>query len=342
MKTEILENKENVSDKYTLQYFSNPYPDFGFSLVIPKDWLWFEKEGRPEEPNGKLQKLAAYGDRTDQSLIEVYALALEREIAPEDWLEQWVIANHYQVLDHRSIPSIAGRNADVILGKMVADRPLIYRLRTFKNGKFLYLLSCFSDADHYPDVEDAFILAAQTFTLTNSPEQPYAEPMQEIPLSKVFQSSFKVPATWTAQPDESVGEDSQSWNLGHGKGTNRLGILNAYSVPHHILSSAQAAGDQVTAAMRQLGFEIDANPLQQIDNDMPDISLYAGAVDILINDKPAVFRQTVVGTVKGWAVFSLLSPAPWPDDYLIGPINHRAFDIAWGSFLASLLPQRRN
>lgn len=339
MRTTVQATQADLARDYLQQPFQSPYPAFAFTLAIRKDWLWFEKEGQPDRPNGKLQKLAAYGDRSDQSLIEVYALALEREIAPEDWLEQWVITNQYQVLGHRSIPSTAGRNADVLAKKMVAGRPVLYRLRTFKNGKFLYLLHSFSDEAHYPQVEEAFLVAAQTFRLTQAPQQAYAEPLQDLPLNKVFQLGFKAPTSWTAQPDNSVGADSQSWIVSNGQGAERLGILNIYAAPRDSFASAQAAGDQVAGGMRGLGADITKNPLRTVESDIPGVSLSVSSLETSINGKPATFRQTVVGTAKGWAVFSLLSPAPHPDLYLISPINRRAYDIAFGSFLSALVPK---
>ncbi|MQP66275.1 hypothetical protein GE253_13085 [Niveispirillum sp. SYP-B3756] len=336
MRTTIQATPADLARDYLQQPFPSPYPAFAFTLRIPKDWLWFEKEGNPTEPNGQLQKLAAYGDRTDQSLIEVLALRLEREIAPEDWLEQWVMINQFQVLGHRSIPSTAGRNADVLAKKMIAGRPVLFRLRTFKNGKFLYLLHCFSDEAHYPQVEEAFLVAAASFQLTQvQAQQPYAEPMQELPLNKVFQLGFKVPTSWIAQPDNSAGPDSQSWNLANGDGTP-VGFLNVLTSTG--ASTAEMAAAPVIANLRNIGADLREVPLTPVDAGLPGIHLSVAERETSLNGTPAHLRQTVIRTAKGWAVFTLLSPAPTPDPYLIGPINRRAFDIAYGSFLAGLVP----
>lgn len=336
MRTTLQATPADLARDYLQQPFPSPYPAFAFTLRIPKDWLWFEKEGNPAEPNGQLQKLAAYGDRSDQSLIEVLALRLEREIAPEDWLEQWVMINQYQVLGHRSIPSAAGRNADVLARKMIAGRPVLFRLRTFKNGKFLYLLHCFSDEDHYAAVEDAFLVAAASFQLTQvQPQQSYAEPMQDLPLNKLFQLGFKAPTSWIAQPDNSAGAEVQSWNLANGDGTP-IGFLNVRAVAG--AANAQEAAVPVIASLRNLGADLHDVTLKPVEAGLPGIGLSVADHPTSLNGTPARLRQTVIGTAKGWAVFTLLSPAPDPDPYLIAAINRRAYDIAYGSFLAALVP----
>lgn len=339
MRTDIQATEADLARDYLHQPFPSPYPAFAFSLMIRRDWLWFEKEGRPDKPNGQLQKLAAYGDREDRSLIEVMALQLEREVAPEDWLEQWIITNQYEVLGHRSIPSVAGRNADVLARKMVAGRPVLYRIRTFKNGKFIYMLHCFTDEEIYPQVEDAFLVAAASFKLAEVPQHPYAEPLQDLPLNKLFQLGFKVPTSWTAQPDNSVVGDSQSWNIANGQGAARVGMLNVYSAPRTTFPNAQAAADQVSSSLRNLGATMVKTDLNPVDAGLPGITLSVVESRASINGNPASFRQAVIDTAKGWAVFTLLSVAPSPDPYLIAPINRRAYDIAYGSFLSALVPK---
>lgn len=168
LQTRVTASKEEIMRSYILQDFPSPHPPFSFNILMPKDWLWFEKEGRPTEPNGKPQLLIAYGDRGDTSLVEILALKTERPVVPADWLHEWLKVNNYQILANRIIPAATGRNADVKARKIVKGRPVLFRIRTFKKDDYIYILHCFSDEETYPQVEQHFLVAAETFELTGN------------------------------------------------------------------------------------------------------------------------------------------------------------------------------
>ncbi|MDE1150585.1 MAG: hypothetical protein PW843_28890 [Azospirillaceae bacterium] len=338
LRTTVKASRAEVELHYLRQDFPSPYPAFAFEVMIPKDWLWFEKDGRPAAPNGGLQLLGRYGDKSQTSITEIYAQRLERELAPEDWLDGWLPANHYTVLARRSIPSEAGRNADVLASRTVEGRPYLYRIRTFKNGPFLYVLHSFAEEARYADAEDSFLVADATFKLTAAKQQSYVENLQSVALNKVFQLGFKVPASWTARADESVDADCQAWSLSNGSGSERVGMMTVYTAPRGRFKDAVQVAHLAAEGMRKLGTSFPDGTLQAVTTDLPDIHLATADSTGTINGRQALVRQTVIVTSKGWAVFTLLTPAPKPDPYLLAAINKRGLDIAITTLLSALAP----
>lgn len=329
----------DVERDYLKQVYPSPVSAFAFSLMIPRGWLWFEQDGRAAHPDGTLQLLGRYGERSQKSIIEVYALQIEREIAGEDWLDEWMAQNHYVILARRSIPSVAGRNADVWASRLVEGQTYLYRLRTYKNGKFIYLLNGFSEEARYPAVEDSFLVAAASFKLSSSPEQSYAESLRDVPLDPVLHASFKIPESWTARADKSVDPNCQSWGLSNGPEDARVGVMNVYAAPLATYASAPQIAQKLAQSFHTLGAEFDDKPLQQIPMDEAGLSFFVRESDASVNGHAAVVRQTIIASPKGWVAFTMLSATPKPDLHLLAATNRRGYDIAITSFLTSLTPK---
>ncbi|MDZ5645699.1 hypothetical protein [Nitrospirillum sp. BR 11828] len=324
---------------YLRQAFQSPAPAFAFDLMIPKDWIWFEKDGQPNKVNGRLQLLAHYGNKEQSSIIEIYAQKIDREMAPEDWLDQWMQANHYTIIARRTVASDAGRNADVLASRTIEGRPYLYRLRTFKNGKFIYLLHSFAEEARYASAEDAFLVAATSFNLTAAkPQQPYAEELQDVPLHKVFQVGFKIPSSWTVKPDESVDAACESWGLSNGSGTDRVGMINVYTAPRNRFKNAQEIALYATDAVRKLGIDPTGGTLAEVPIGDPVVSLWTSDSFAKLDDRSMLVRQVVLGTSKGWAIFTLISPVAATDPYLVTAINKRALEIAYIKLLTASSP----
>lgn len=339
LRTDIAMSQADIQRNFTLQDFPSPHDPFSFNILVPRGWLWFEKEGRPKVPDGKLQLLIAFGDRTDKSLVEVSALQIEREITPAEWLHEWLKLNKYEVLASRIVPSAAGRNADVKARKQVDGRSVIFRIRTFKNGRYIYVLHSFSDAETYPQVEEAFLVAAETFELTKVPQQAYAEPMQDIALDKVFGSGFKAPASWSATPDTDTGPDSQSWTLTNKRGGDAIGILNVFTAPLALFKDEAAVAEMSGNWLRKHDITFPGVPLKPVNGGPGGVRIAASEQKVEIDGRPGLVRQTIMRTNKGWALFTLATKAMEPDPYMVAAINRRGLDIAYNSFLSAIAPQ---
>lgn len=338
LRTDIAMSQADIQRHFTLRDFPSPHDPFSFNILVPRGWVWFEKEGRPTAPNGKLQLLIAFGDRTDQSLMEVSALEIEREITPADWLHEWLKLNKYEVLASRIIPSAAGRNADVKARKQVGGRSVIFRIRTFKNGRYIYLLHGFSDEETYSQVEEAFLVAAETFELTKVPQQAYAEPMQDLALEKVFGTGFKMPASWTATPDENISPGSQSWTLTNKRGDAVIGILNVFTAPSARFKDEAAVAEISRSWLRQHDIDFPGATLKPVSGGPKGVTIAAAEQKVEISGKSGLVRQTLMRTDKGWALFTLATKAMEPDLYMVAAINRRGLDIAYNSFLAATTP----
>lgn len=337
LRTTIQATRADIERDYVRQNFPSEHPPFSFSILMPRDWLWFEKEGRPTEPNGKPQLLIAYGDKSDQSLVEILGFQIQREMAPADWLQEWMRINGYEVQASRVVPAATGRNLDVKASKKVNGRSVTFRIRTFKDGDYIYILHCFSDADRYRQVEDTFLVAAESFNLTNPTGRHYAEPVQDLPLNKVFDVGFKMPTSWTAKPDTGVDPDCQSWSIFNNLDGKAIGVVNVYAAPRHRFQDAASVAAMSTRWLNGMGVDYAGAPLKDVDSGMARISVAVTDQKVTINGSPGVIRQTVVGTQRGWVVFTLASKTLDPDPYLIAVINRRAHDIAFGSFLSALM-----
>ncbi|MDG3442719.1 hypothetical protein [Nitrospirillum amazonense] len=338
LRTTVQATRAEVERDYLHQAFPSPVQAFAFELMIPKDWQWFEKDGRPAKADGRLQLLARYGEKNQEAITEVYAQQIEREVAPEDWLDPWMAANHYTVVARRSVPSDAGRNADVLASRSVQGQPYLYRLRTFKNGKFIYLLHSFAPERRYAAAEDAFLVAAASFKLTEAKPQPTMEILQDVALNKVFQLGFKVPASWTVRADDSVDANCQSWGLSNGTGADRAGMINVYTAPHDRFRAPDQIAHLVANGMRHLGANFADGALREVPTGTAGVSFWTADAPATLGQRSALVRQTVVATAKGWAVFTLVTPAGPSDPYLVTAINKRAFDIAITSLLNALAP----
>ncbi|WP_029011795.1 hypothetical protein [Niveispirillum irakense] len=339
LRTSIQATRSDIEKDYIRQSFPSPHAPFAFSVLIPRDWLWFEKEGRPTAPNGKPQLLIAYGDKTDQSLMEVLGFEVEREMAPDDWVREWLKVNNYEILAARVVPAASGRNADIKARKIVNGRPVLFRIRTFKNGRYIYILHGFSDEARYPEVEEAFLVAAESFQLTAVPQQNYAEPTQDLPLNKVFQLGFKMPISWIATPDTGVDADSQSWTLTNKLGDATIGIVNVFTAPRGRFKDENAVAAMSANWLRNNGVDFHGANLKPVDSGMPGVWIAVEEQKVQVGGSPGLVKQTIVRTDKGWAIFTLATKTIEPDPYLITAINRRGFDIAFGSFLTAMMPK---
>jgi hypothetical protein len=111
--------------------------------------------------------VALFGRDGEKFGIEVDVVLLQREMSGADWLLLWLGENGYSVRAQRILASPAGDLADVLATRTVEGSPYIYRMRTYKDGRYVYLVEARALYSNYAQYEDEFFVATSSFSLTN-------------------------------------------------------------------------------------------------------------------------------------------------------------------------------
>ena len=170
--TEPLTPREEIARAWSrVAYEDDRRPETGFSVLVPHGWDT-HPPARPAGAAGAadegLVPLAVWSDPGEDARVEVSVQRLARELAPADWMVEWLKANDFEVLAARRIASPAGALGDVLAVKRAAPDARIYRLRSYKSGPLLFLVAASVARHRFEALEETLFIGTEGFRLTGA------------------------------------------------------------------------------------------------------------------------------------------------------------------------------
>jgi hypothetical protein len=259
---------------------------------------------------------------------------MRRELAPADWMVEWLKANGFEVLAARRIASPAGALGDVLAVKRAAPEARIYRLRSYKSGPLLFLVAASVASHRFEALEETLFIGTEGFRLTGAASPVPAEPLREVTLTAPAPARFVIPAIWVQQRDEQL-RDGQAWRFANPATEDHMvGLIYVATIPHDGAASHDELADRLTTSFaRDQGLEIAEPDLRRVSDPAAPADVREARLTARRADGERVRLELVIARdPTRWSVFALLGNRPDPDPLLVDAINRRAFEIVIASF----------
>lgn len=194
-----------------VRFTSHPDSQQHFSMVLRRGWIPLGPRTKPDEQGLFTVEKLILRHGSEPLHLSVQSVALQREVAPADWLNVLLAEQPGEVLHLRQWLTEAGLTQDMLLLIKTLGEPWIARLTAVKDGNRLFYLRAWCSLPLYELYADDFCLAFHGFALLEPQHYPCAEPLKphrlevgEHALATVFQtvvSEHWKPLPSPAQPD---------------------------------------------------------------------------------------------------------------------------------------------
>ncbi|WP_231889272.1 hypothetical protein PJ900_00765 (plasmid) [Tistrella mobilis] len=336
--TEPLTPRDQIARAWSrVAYEDDRRPETGFSVLVPHGWDT-HPPARPAGAAGAadegLVPLAVWSDPGEDARVEVSVQRLARELAPADWMVEWLKANGFEVLAARRIASPAGALGDVLAVKRAAPDARIYRLRSYKSGPLLFLVAASVARHRFEALEETLFIGTEGFRLTGAASPVPAEPLREVTLTAPAPARFVIPAIWVQQRDDQL-RAGQAWRFANPATEDHMvGLIYVATIPHDGAAGHDELADRLTASFRKdQEIEIQETPLRRVSEPDAPADVREARFPARRADGERVRLELVIARDPArWSVFALLGNRPDPDPLLIDAINRRAFEIVVASF----------
>ncbi|KYO57487.1 hypothetical protein PJ900_00770 (plasmid) [Tistrella mobilis] len=304
-------------------------PGTNFSVLIPHGWTTHALPPRAEETDG-LAVLAAWSAPDGDVRLEVAVQRMRRELAPADWMVEWLTANDWQVLDARRLPGAAGAQGDVL----AAREGRVHRLRSYKSGDLMFLVDASVSRDGFAAAEETLFVATEGFRLEGLIGGPYAEPMREAAWDGPIPAWLLVPAAWKMAADDRLPRAAGRQFTATDAGGRPVGLIYVGTLAPEAATDHAALAAAVAETLRtRQDLTFDTPTLDRVSAPGATAEVQTGSTTA-VNPAgvPVRVEMTIVREPRGWVVFALAGTRPDPDPYLIDAANRRVFEIVRGSF----------
>lgn len=304
-------------------------PAIDFSLLRSRHSI--EIAVPPIEPTVDRNKVmvALFGRDGEKFGIEVDVVLLQREMSGADWLLLWLGENGYSVRAQRILASPAGDLADVLATRTVEGSPYIYRMRTYKDGRYVYLVEARALYSNYAQYEDEFFVATSSFSLTNPSGEISAEPLRTYRFTNPTSAVLQMPTSWQMSPDSMAPGASMRFNADYPPLDRTYGNIIVSILPAARFRTAQDVEWPYLKTLGENGFQVRGGALQPVPG-RSDVwrAERHGSRD----GKPMNSYTIVLNKPEGWVLFGMISPEPEIKAAGIEEIDRRALDIAVSTF----------
>jgi hypothetical protein len=304
---------------------------FHFSIVRPRDSEQFAVPDEAPTPDNNRVMIALFGKTGEAYGVEVDAVLLPREMSAADWLAVWLDANGYRILNRQITKTPVGDLADIIAAKTVDGVDFLYRMKTYKDGPYIYLVQGRATRGNFARHEDEFAIAMERFALLHPTGEISAEPLKTYRVTQPHPASFKLPASWAMSPDpvEPPGGTSLRFKAEDASLRRVYGNLSVVTLPR----AAGATPDEIEApylkALSSNGVSLTGGKLKP-DPAVGD--LWSADRPGLINGGPIDVVTRVHRSGQGWLFFGMLMSDPEVKVLALQASARRALEIAENSF----------
>lgn len=320
---------DEIAKRWTLQVEKNADPGLCVHLLVPKDWQKFEPYSAPPNQSGlDLILYGRYGDRDGKGLIDLHSQKIMRELSSSDWFEWFAKEGGFRVEKRHLQETPAGYSIDALATKRGKDgRPFLYRMSTFKDGDRVYLISGYAHPQDFAELEDAFVVAINTFKLTNGTTSWSAEPIRNATMSRVVPVQLEISRLWQRILDAGVQQpDVERLHFESSGGNKTMGRLTIEVARGSVYADAGAMANamvsKIDGAPRTGGFDPFpvSGPLGEVQH---GVAPFAASDD----DEKKTLRFAIGRLGDAWVGVALVLHH-WPTGpYPVDAINHRAFEI---------------
>ena len=311
---------------------STPDPGYRFSIALNKSWQQVTTPfsvPTAENPISNFGRFCRVASPFAE--IEVMMVFSPREVEPADWVELYLQRAEYHILDVRRIATSSGEVGDILARNDLKQESFVSRTLGAKVGSHIFVVQCRVAENAYSEVAQEFLIALQTFQVTTTSRDLYAEPMAACRVLAPVKGQLLFPMSWIRKDDANPPPGGQSFSFANPRGNDTVGLFTFAAIPRSAESTYAGLLFNYLDQLRRNGIKIENQLLTNQPGQDSILRTWQGTLFGFLRESDAEVCVSIVEHKSGW--FLLASAGPTrevdPDVYIV---NRRAYRLALQTF----------
>ena len=321
-------SKEQIAERYW-RCLETGCPDKSchVSLLLPRRWRPVDVPSTPPTPEQPMAALSLARSLDEpRGEIEIGAVLLEREVAPADWLANFLEASGHAIVESRRQWSRGGDVADVLTRCETPAGPGLARWLAIKDHNRLFVLQARCLEAHYAAHADDFLVAISSFAPIHPSRWPLAERLRSFTRRQPGDFCLFYPESWRLQQDPASSANVHVLHVISVVDGSVAGKMTLAAVARHAEDDPQKLADNYLAELERAGIHASRVPLAASQPVGGFEAAWQSHMEAARRDSTIEGRLTVGRRPDAWFLLALLGPSRQtaPD---LWAVNKRAYEI---------------
>jgi hypothetical protein len=310
------------------------------SILLPNRWRPVDVPCEPPTPEHPMTGLSLARSLDEpRGEIEVGAVLLEREVAPADWLTNFLEAGGHAIVHSRRTESRGGDVADILTRTETPEGPVLSRWLAIKDHDRLFVLQARCLEGDYPPLADDFLIAVSGFDLLHPGDWPLAERLRSFTRREPGDFCLFYPESWQLAEDDGSNENARVFHINHAVEEAIVGKTTVAVVARDAEADPQKLADNYLGELERGGISVSRVPLAASGPVGGFEATWQSHMEAARGENAIEVRITVGQRPDAWFLLALFGPArPTAPD--VWAVNRRAYEILLDWFRTP--PERDN